>query len=103
MGSFIDITHVTYGVMDQHIRSHEWCTNKAIAPKLLTEKLYNCSNLVDDNNIRTQITDKCKGKNSCDLDVKNWWNPSLLNATTTTYVTDTTGAGKCNDNAFFFV
>ena len=112
MGSFIDTKNVIYGVMDQRIHSSDWCTNAAIAkneritnslatanqPK--SKKLYNCTNLIDNKNITTQIKDKCTGKNSCDLNIREWWDTSLT-TTATTFVTGKDGA--CNGNAFFFV
>ena len=104
MGSFIDSKNVIYGVMDQNINSQKFCTaagiNKEIKKEAAKGKtLYNCTQLVDNDRFKVQIEDKCKAKNSCDLSLKDWWNPSL----TTEEDTLIDGTGACNKKAIFFV
>lgn len=51
--SIIDYENVIYGVMDQSILNQEYCTNEAIVPSIKKEKLYNCSNLIDNKKLKT--------------------------------------------------
>jgi hypothetical protein len=61
--------------MDQNINSQKFCTTAGVNKEIKKEAakgkdpLRNCTKLIDNDNFKRQIEDKCKAKNSCDLNL----------------------------------